>query len=90
MTALQRHLGPGLFPVVLANNRPLADRDQPHWQPVELHHPAREGYQVIAADVVDPTIPWRHDSGRLAEQVLRFWREQETYLETVPVGRARA
>ena len=90
MRALQRHVGPGLFPFVLANNRPLPDQEQPHWQPVALHHTARARYQVIAADVVDPTIPWRHDSGRLAEQVIRFWRErgQMRDTEVIPAGRA--
>ena len=90
MTALQRHVGPGLFPFVLANNRPLPDQEQPHWQPVDLHHPDRAGYRVIAADVVDQTIQWRHDSGKLAEQVLRFWRGQEPIgaEESVPAGTA--
>ena len=90
MSALQRHVGPGLFPFVLANNRPLPDRDQPHWQPVDLHHATQAGYQVIAADVVDPTIPWRHDSSRLAEQVLRFWREQEKGVAAVSARGDRA
>ena len=88
MEALQRHVGPGLFPFVLANNRPLPDQEQPHWQPVDLYHPAQAGYHVFAADVVDPTIPWRHDSDRLAEQVLRFWREHEpvSAAEAIPAG----
>jgi uncharacterized cofD-like protein len=86
MDALQRHVGPRLFPFVLANNRPLSDQEQAHWQPVDLHHSLQAGYEVIQADVVDPIIPWRHDSERLAEQVLRFWREQATSTETVPAG----
>jgi hypothetical protein len=86
MSALQRHVGPRLFPFVLANNRPLSDQEQPHWQPVAPHHSPQAGYEVIEADVVDPMIPWRHDSARLAEQVLRFWREQAGSPETVPVG----
>ena len=87
MGALQRHVGTGLFPFVLANNRPLSDQDQPRWQPVDLHHSLQAGYQVIEADVVDPTIPWRHDSGRLAEEVLRFWQEQARSIEAVPESR---
>lgn len=77
MSVLQRHVGPRLFPFVLANSRALPGQEQPHWQPVALHYPLHAGYQVIAADVVDPAIPWRHDSDRLAEQVLHFCREQE-------------
>ena len=86
MSALQRHIGPGLFPFVLANNRPLSDQHQSNWQPVDLHHSDRAGYQVIAADVVDPAIPWRHHTGKLAEQVLRFWQEQAGESYTVPAG----
>jgi uncharacterized cofD-like protein len=77
MSALQRHVGRGLFPFVLANSRPLASPEQSDWQPVALRYPLNAGYEVIAADVVDPAIPWRHDSGRLAEQVLCFYRGQE-------------
>jgi 2-phospho-L-lactate transferase/gluconeogenesis factor (CofD/UPF0052 family) len=77
MSALQRHVGRGLFPFVLANSRPLASPEQSDWQPVALRYPLDAGYKVIAADVVDPAIPWRHDSGRLAEQVLCFYRGQE-------------
>ena len=86
MSALQRHVGPRLFPFVLANNKPLSAQEQPHWQPVDLHHSLEAGYQVIEADVVDPTIPWRHDSARLADQVLRFWREQSGSTETSSAG----
>jgi uncharacterized cofD-like protein len=87
MDALQRHVGPGLFPFVLANNRPLSDQDQPQWQPVDLRHSLQAGYQVIEADVVDQTVPWRHDSSRLAEEVLHFWRKQAESTDTVPAGR---
>ena len=82
MSALQHHVGPRLFPFVLANDRALPGQEQP----VALHYPHHAGYKVITADVVDPAIPWRHDSGRLAEQVLRFLREQEQVdrIEAVP------
>jgi hypothetical protein len=71
----------------LANNRPLSDQDQPQWQPVDLRHSLQAGYQVIEADVVDQTVPWRHDSSRLAEEVLHFWRKQAESTDTVPAGR---
>ena len=86
MSALQRHVGPGLFGTVLANSNLLPSQDPPQWQPVALNYPRHTGYRVIAADVVDPAIPWRHDSSRLAEQVLRFCREEEQVdgIEVVP------
>ncbi|MGD9049739.1 MAG: uridine diphosphate-N-acetylglucosamine-binding protein YvcK [Anaerolineae bacterium] len=70
---LQRHVGRGLFPYVLANDEMISSDEQPRLQPVALHYPADEGYEVIAATVVDRSAPWRHDSVQLAEQVMRFW-----------------
>ncbi len=74
--ALQRHVGLGLFPYVLANNHLVPSPEQSHLQPVGLHYPADDGYQVIEADLIDPAAPWRHDSHKLADQVMRFYGDQ--------------
>ena len=77
--ALQRHVGRGLFPYVLANDDLQASSEQPHLKPVALCHESASigqadcGYQVIAVDVVDRSTPWRHDSGKLAGQIVRFY-----------------
>jgi uncharacterized cofD-like protein len=78
-SALQRHVGRGLFPHVLANNNLIPNTEQPHLQPVACHYPPDDGYMVIEADVVDPAAPWRHDSKKLAEQILHFYRSQRGY-----------
>ena len=79
LSALEHHLGPGLFPFVLANTgRPAPDPDMARWQPVVLHHPPHAVYKVIEADLLDPAIPWRHDSGKLASQILHFYRDRQT------------
>ncbi len=70
---LQRHVGHSLFPYVLANTSPLASADQPQLRPVALTYPPDSGYQVLAADLIDRAAPWRHDSARLADQVLFFY-----------------
>jgi hypothetical protein len=31
----------------------------------------------MEADVVDRTAPWRHDTGKLAEQIVRFYHSQK-------------
>jgi uncharacterized cofD-like protein len=68
--ALERHVGRGLFPYVLANNN-LAPTDQsPELQPVALGYATDQGYEVIEADLCDPEVPWRHDSGSLARQII--------------------
>ena len=74
--ALQRHIGHGLFPYVLANDRPLTSAEQPHLQPVNASYPADGGYAVIEADLVDQEAPWRHDSQKLAIQVMHFYHYQ--------------
>ncbi|MFC2036491.1 uridine diphosphate-N-acetylglucosamine-binding protein YvcK [Chloroflexota bacterium] len=79
MKALERHVGPGLFPFVLANNNPISSPGQPHLQPVALQHPSDQGYQVIPADLVDPAVPWRHDSAKLAQSIVRFYFGQRAY-----------
>jgi uncharacterized cofD-like protein len=70
VSALQRHVGRTLFSYVMANDNPLPSLDQPRVEPVALHHPPDDAYQVITADVVDRTTPWRHDSKKLAEEIM--------------------
>ena len=69
---------PYLFDFVLANNR--LDRPIPpsmNLQPVSYAIPPGGGYQIIAADVVDEQHPWRHDSTKLAEALLTWYRQQK-------------
>jgi len=75
-SALQRHVGRGLFPYVLANNNLIPSTELPHLQPVDRHYPPNDGYKVIEADLVDPAAPWRHDSKKLAERILHFYHNQ--------------
>ncbi len=76
VSALQRHVGRGLFPYVLANTNLISSSEQPHLRAVALHYPPDDGYHVIEADVVAPAAPWRHDPTKLAEQILRFYHHQ--------------
>jgi uncharacterized cofD-like protein len=84
VSALQRHVGRDLFPFVLANSNPTPSLEHPQLQPVPLDYPPDDGYEVIAADLVDPDAPWRHDSNRLAEQILHFYRKQHREPPTTP------
>jgi uncharacterized cofD-like protein len=70
--ALQRHVGRGLFPYVLANDNLRWSEEQPQLQPVVLGDGGGNGYEVIEADVVDVAAPWRHDAVKLAEQIVQF------------------
>jgi hypothetical protein len=47
-------------------------------QPVKLHYERNGGYQVIEADLIDQSAPWRHDAKKLADRMMSFyasWRE---------------
>ncbi len=75
--ALERHVGPGLFNFVLANNHfdmPLPDH-LPREELVALEPQAVRSYHLIAANVVDLTNPWRHDPAKLAEVVMELCEE---------------
>jgi uncharacterized cofD-like protein len=64
-----------LFDHVLANN------NQAHpipaamnLQPVSLSGSAEHSYTIIAADVVDELHPWRHDSVKLARELMTWYK----------------
>ncbi len=69
---------PHLFDFVLANNR--LDRPIPesmNLQPVSYVIPPDGGYTIIAADVVDEQYPWRHDSTKLANALMAWYKQQK-------------
>jgi uncharacterized cofD-like protein len=76
VSALQRHVGRGVFPYVLANNNFVTSTSQARLQPVALRYPDNDGYEVIEADVVDLAARWRHDSNKLAQHLLSFYSSQ--------------
>lgn len=74
VAALVRHVGPGLINAVLANeNMSLPLPSQSGVEFVQLGPPLGEGIQLVTADVVDPARPWRHDSARLAQALMRLY-----------------
>lgn len=76
VSVLQRHVGRGLFPNVLASTSHSLSQAQPEWQPVSLQYPRDADYAVFIADMADPNAPWRHESKRLAEQIMRCYQDQ--------------
>jgi uncharacterized cofD-like protein len=78
MGAGERPRQPGyLFDFVLANNnlsRPIP-ASMSHLQAIRpLPEQVYDHYQVIEADVVDETYPWRHDSQKLANQLMAWYK----------------
>lgn len=77
VAALERHLGPGLFEIVLANDRldmPLPDH-LPREELVMLSEQPLSGCRLVAADLVDLSNPWRHDPQKLASALLQVYQQ---------------
>jgi uncharacterized cofD-like protein len=75
--ALERHIGPGLIDVVLANGRvDVPWRNAPDGVGEIVHIETADGRPPIAtADVIDEAHPWRHDSSKLAQAVIQTFNE---------------
>lgn len=74
VAALVRHVGPGLINAVLANaNMNPSLPPQSGVEFVQLGPPLGEGLQLVTADLVDQARPWRHDSAKLAQVLMRLY-----------------
>jgi len=75
VAALEAHVGGGLFPVVLANDNLDVAFDAPAGvELVQADVAEGPGYRVVTGDLIDPERPWRHDSDKLAQALLRLHR----------------
>ncbi|MDY6878245.1 MAG: gluconeogenesis factor YvcK family protein [Chloroflexota bacterium] len=73
VTALEAHVGTGLFPTMLANDNLDVGLDtSPGVELVRVDLPPNAGYQLITKDLVDPAHPWRHDSDKLARALMQL------------------
>lgn len=77
VAALERHVGAGLFTIVLANDN-LAHTEAlpPAVEPTRLEIPSEAPYTLCTADLVDPVRPWRHDCDKLAKVLMRLVEER--------------
>lgn len=70
--ALERHIGKGVFEVILANNshpERNAGANTHYVAPLPPDHALRRRYQVVEADLTDPQRPWRHSSEKLRRAI---------------------
>lgn len=72
--ALEKHLGPGLFSIVVVNIPPTNQAPPPgsNWISPELE--ARGDLTVIQATLMSDETPWQHDADKLAEVVMQLLR----------------
>jgi uncharacterized cofD-like protein len=82
VAALDRHLGPGLFQIVVANDDLTPGCNLPAG--VEMVLPelntspglGRKSMCLKTAELVDPVCPWRHDAARLSQTLLELYTAQ--------------
>jgi len=82
VAALENHVRRSLFPVVLANDHSVDQEvvnrfeSQHGVEMVRSEAPSGAHYRVITADLVDRAHPWRHDSHKLAQALMRHVERQ--------------
>jgi uncharacterized cofD-like protein len=85
VTALDTHVGPGVFPIVLANDNLKAERDLPAGVEMVLLDASESGQnaqwsaangRLVTADLVDSGCPWRHDPARLSQTILDVYQAE--------------
>ena len=75
LESLERHIGRGLFDVVVANHNYTVESDSEiEW--VVIDQDIEERYPVYRADLVDNERPWRHDSQKLAQTLMDLLQER--------------
>ena len=76
LRALEKHIGQGVFDVVLANNSFPSKNAGPNTRYVLPSSPtdrALQRYQLHLADLTDSERPWRHDPEKLAKTLLALY-----------------
>ncbi len=75
LESLERHVGQGLFDVIVANQNYAVENDSDiEW--VVIDEDIDDRYPVYRADLVDNERPWRHDSQKLAQILMDLLQER--------------
>jgi len=72
---IEEHVSGRLFDIAIANNR-YEGNLPPSVQWVRIEPELIEDYAVHPADLVDSLYPWRHDSRKLAQEVIDLYQER--------------
>ncbi|MGB1288376.1 MAG: gluconeogenesis factor YvcK family protein [Aggregatilineales bacterium] len=73
--ALEKHTGRGIFHAVIANNAYPQENagDMTNYvSPIPENHELLQRYQVYYTDLTDTDRPWRHDTEKLCNAILRL------------------
>lgn len=75
VVALEQHVGPDIFQIVLANNAYPTENagvNTRYVMPVPPEHDILNRYDIRYTDLTDPDRPWRHDPNKLVQELLRL------------------
>jgi uncharacterized cofD-like protein len=87
--ALERHIGRGMFQLVLANNaypKLNAGINTRYVQPVPEHHEILQRYEIHYTDLTDTAQPWRHDPQKLAAAILKVGTEERIGISNTQIA----
>lgn len=79
--ALERHVGRGIFQVVLANNvypAENAGNNTRYVTPAPDNHDIFQRYHIRYTDLTDSERPWRHDPEKLARSIIKIRNEERS------------
>ncbi len=79
VAALERHVGRGVFNIVLANNTypPITPGSQTHYVlPGSKDHEIYRRYEVIETDLTDPQYSWRHSPAKLCKAIMAIMAQR--------------
>lgn len=79
ITGLERHVGAGLFDIVIANNHYPETNAGPNTiyvQPAPFTHDVNSRYRIIYSDLTDDDRPWRHAPEKLRSIILRLTQDK--------------
>jgi uncharacterized cofD-like protein len=79
--ALEQHVGPNVFQIVLANNAyPLENAGITQYvMPVPPEHDILTRYTIRYTDLTDPDRPWRHDPNKLVQEFLALLKQSQPH-----------
>lgn len=80
--ALLQYVGVGIFTHVLANDNWKVNFPEQSSSKLVRDGSEAAGFQLVAADLVDEEMPWRHDPKKLAEQILQLYNQRNAHHAT--------
>lgn len=75
--ALAQHIGKGIFSTVMANdNFNVRFPDHTNSQMVRTREDKPSAVAIVLTDLVDESLPWRHDPAKLAKAIQKWYNSQ--------------